>query len=69
MALTDWPSEILVVEVTGKKAENSQPSRGTVATCAEFMHPQAVSYHRHYPRPRGRMPEGRYPRPRRRTPY
>ena len=25
MALTDWPSVILVVEVTGKKLENSQP--------------------------------------------
>ena len=33
MALTDWPSVILVVEVTGKKLENSQPSlrnRGNV---------------------------------------
>ena len=33
MALTDWPLVILVVEVTGKKTENSQPSlrnRGNV---------------------------------------
>ena len=33
MALTDWPLVILVVEVTEKKTENSQPSlrnRGNV---------------------------------------
>ena len=48
MALTDWPSVILVVEVTGKKIENSQPSlrnRGNVCGINNpvYVLPQALS--------------------------
>ena len=79
MALTDWPLVILVVEVTEKNTENSQPSlrnRGNVCgihtslimVCQCHAGSPASVTAGNYPRPRGQMPAGHYPRPRGMTP-